>query len=151
MSIAQRVLRKLKLIPTPASIPVKRMDLREITICENLSFLVYWKILEIGKGPAVILKAFDNEILKFDCFGEKDGHYHIAPNYDFRIYFLEKTVTDQVKRTVAELKVNGLKYLSLQKEPKIRNLKPSLSQFNSAIDSVEKLLIHFHQTVKEIQ
>lgn len=151
MSLFQRVLRKLKLIPYSNPNPVKRMDLKEITICNNLSFLVYWKILEIGKGPAVILKAFDKEILKFDCFGEKDGHYHIAPNYDFRIYFLEKTVSEQIQRTVAELKINGLRYLSLQKEPEIRNINPRLTQYNSAIDSVEKLLTHYHQTVKEIQ
>lgn len=151
MSLIFKVLRKLKLTPPPVSDPVKRMDLKELAICDNLSFLVYWKILEIGKGPAVILKAFDKEILKFDCFGEKDGHYHIAPNYDFRIYFLEKTVSDQVKRTVAELKINGLKYLSLQKDPKIRALRPSFAQYNSTIDSVEKLLTHFHLTVKEIQ
>lgn len=151
MSIYKRVLRKLKLTTSSSSTPVKRMDLKEIVICDHLSFLVYWKILEIGKGPAVILKAFDKEILKFDCFGEKDGHYHIAPNYDFRIYFLEKTVSEQVQRTVAELKINGLRYLSLQKEPEIRNIKPNPTQYNSAVDSVEKLLIHFHQTVKEIQ
>ena len=151
MSLINRVLRKLKLVPHPVPNPVKRMGLKEFPICENLSFLVYWKTLKIGKGPAVILKAFDKEILKFDCFGEKDGHYHIAPNYGFRIYFFEETVMDQVDRTVAELKINGLKYLSLQKEPEIRNLKPSLSDYNSALDSVEKLLVHFHQTVEEIR
>lgn len=151
MSILLRVLRKLKLIPTSLANPVKRMDLKEIEICDHLSFLVYWKILDIGKGPAVILKAFDKEILKFDCFGEKDGHFHIAPNYDFRIYFLEKTVSEQVIRTVDELKTNGLRYLNLQKEAEIRALKPNLTQYYSAIDSVEKLLTHFHQTVKEIQ
>ncbi|WP_157963252.1 hypothetical protein [Algoriphagus litoralis] len=151
MSLIKRVLRKLKLLPNPVSHPVKRMDLKEIVICDNLSFLVYWKILAIGKGPAVILKAYNKEILKFDCFGEKDGHYHVAPNYGSRIYFLEKTVMEQVDRTVAELKINGLKYLSLQKEPEIRNLKPSHFDYNSAVDSVEKLLVHFHQTVEEIR
>jgi hypothetical protein len=151
MSQIFRVLRKLKLMPPSVSNPVKRMDLKKIAISDNFSFLVYWKILEIGKGPAVILKAFDREILKFDCFGEKEGHYHIAPNYDFRIYFLEKTVSQQVKRTVAELKINGMKYLSLQKDPKIQAIRPNLTQYNSAVNSVEKLLTHFHRTVEEIQ
>lgn len=132
-------------------IPVERMDLKEIAICENLSLLVYWKILDIGKGPAVILKAFDKEILKFDCLGEKNAHYHIAPNFNLRIFFLEKTVKDQVNRSVAELKINGLKYLRLQKDLKIRAIQPNLTQYSSAIDSAEKVLIHFYQTVKEIK
>lgn len=127
------------------------MDVREIAICKHLTFLVYWKILEIGKGPAVVMKAFDKEIMKFDCFGENDGHYHIAPHYQFRIYFLEKTVSEQINRTVAELRTNGLRYLSLQKNPEIRSIKPSPAKYNSAIDSVEEMLTHFQRTVKELQ
>jgi hypothetical protein len=151
MSLIRKVLTKLARLNSRVSNPVKRMDLNEIPISEHLSFLVYWKVLKVGKGPAVILKAFDKEILKFDCFGERDGHFHIAPNYNFRIYFWERSVEHQIDRTVTELKINGLKYLGLQKEPNIRALKPSLAQYHFALDSVEKLLIHFHQTVKEIQ
>lgn len=127
------------------------MDLREFPICEQLSFLVYWKVLSVGKGPAVILKAFDQEILKFDCFGEKDGHYHIAPQYDFRIYFWEKSVEDQIERTIQELQTNGLRYLKNQADPKVNSIQPSPASYSKAILEVEKLLLHFSQTVKEIQ
>lgn len=151
MSLALRILRKLKLLPSQVSTPVMRRDLKEIAICENLSFLVYWKILKIGKGPAVILRAFDKEILKFDCFGEKDGHYHIAPYYDFRIYFCENSVEEQIRRTIQELQINGLRYLKQQAEPKIRALKPVSSDYITATKEVEKLLRYFSQNIKEIQ
>lgn len=146
-----RILRKLKILPYPAPIPIPRMDLIQFPIGDQLSLLVYWKVLKIGKGPAVVLKACDQEVLKFDCFGEKDGHYHIAPQYDFRIYFFEKTVADQIDRTVAELKVNGLRYLKLHPDPKIRALDPAPDSYLEAIDQAEKQMKHFIQTVKEIQ
>ena len=63
-------------------------------IQEDVLFQVYWKSLPIGTGPAVILKAFGQEILKFDCFGKEKGHFHVAPNYEFRIYFGEETVPE---------------------------------------------------------
>lgn len=151
MVLIRRILRKLKILPYPSPKPIQRMDLKVIPISEKLSFLVYWKVLEIGKGPAVILKAFDKEILKFDCFGKKDGHFHIAPHYEFRIYFTEETVPDQIQRTLTELRINALRYLALQREPEIRALRPNPTKYNSAIDEVEKLLTHFFQTVKEIQ
>lgn len=147
----RKVLVKLKLIPASTSGYVQRMDLSEIPICDNLSFLVYWKILYIGKGPAVVLKAFDKEILKFDCFGEMDGHYHIAPDYNSRIYFTEKTALEQIERTVSELRINGRRYLGLQEDSNIRQIRPNPAQYDSAVDSVEKLLIHFHRNVKDIQ
>lgn len=151
MDLVRRLLRKLKILPYPAPKPIQRMDLKEISISENLSFLVYWKVLEIGKGPAVILKAFGKEILKFDCFGKKDGHFHIAPHYEFRIYFTEETVPDQIQRTLTELRINALRYLAFQPEPQIRALRPNPIKYNSAIGEVEKQMTHFFQTVKEIQ
>jgi hypothetical protein len=127
------------------------MDLREIHICSDLSLLVYWKVLEIGKGPAVILKAFDKEVLKFDCFGGKSGHFHIAPNYEFRIYFCEQTIPEQINRTLAELKINGLSYLKMQAEPEIRTLNPDPDNYFQAIEEAGKLLTHFYETVPEIR
>lgn len=150
MLLLRRAIKKFQRPSLSVSHQVRR-DLKEIPICEDLSFLVYWKVLKIGKGPAVVLKAFDDEILKFDCFGQHDGHYHIAPNYNFRIYFFEKTVSEQIQRTLDELSANGLRYLGLQKDTRIRAIKPSLIQYQAAIDAVEKQLTHFCLTVRELQ
>jgi hypothetical protein len=56
-----------------------RKDVEIISIQLNLELVVYWKVLRIGKGPVVTLRAYGNEVLKFDCFRKDDGHYHVAP------------------------------------------------------------------------
>ncbi|HKW91653.1 MAG TPA: hypothetical protein VJX92_07120 [Methylomirabilota bacterium] len=77
-------------------------------------FEVFWKVLDIGRGPAVSRFIRDTEVMKFDCFGEGRGHVHI----DFgrtrhltalahhRLYLGEKTVEEQIDRTIFELRMN---------------------------------------------
>ncbi|MDN3205052.1 hypothetical protein [Algoriphagus sediminis] len=145
--VLRKVLMKIGLIHSRPTLVTKHEDEETIKIQEELSFQVYWKILSIGKGPAVILKAFDEEILKFDCFGEKKGHFHNAPHYNFRIYFTESTIEEQIERTIRELKVNGLKYLSVQKDDRIRKIKPNGDEYEKALKQVKDTLIKHHQTM----
>jgi hypothetical protein len=63
---------------------------------------VYWKILPIGKGPAVSLYAFGFQILRFDCFGATDGHFHLflgwpSPTNEDRIWLPEANARDPVR------------------------------------------------------
>ena len=73
--ILKKNLIKLKLIDQV------RKDVEIIPIQPNLELVVYWKVLQVGRGPALILQAYGKEVLKFDCFGRDDGHFHVAPNY----------------------------------------------------------------------
>jgi len=54
-----------------------RRDVEWIGVQPDVDLEVYWKILPIGKGPAISLYAFGFEILKFDCFGARGGHFHL--------------------------------------------------------------------------
>lgn len=118
---------------------------------EDVVFEVYTKSLSIGAGPAVILKAFGQEILKFDCFGKEKGHYHISPNYGFRILFVEQTVPKQIQRTIQELKVNGMRYLKMQKDPRIKELDLSTSSYKEVLKLVEATLIQHHIKLLSMQ
>ena len=51
-----------------------RHEVEWIRVQPDVDLKVYWKILPIGKGPAVSLYAFGFQILRFDCFGATDGH-----------------------------------------------------------------------------
>lgn len=148
----RKILSKIyrKLFKRPVTSQIKRNDLKTFQIEENLNLLVYWKSLEIGIGPAVILQAFDLEILKFDCFGKDKGHYHIAPHYDFRIYFIEETVPDQIKRTINELRLNGFRYLKNQKDPRFKSFTLDESNYSLKLDQVEKMLHQLHLTVLKL-
>jgi len=66
------------------------MDVEEIPVCDNLSFLVYWKILAIGKGPAVVLKAFDKEILSLIASEIGMGTTTLRPTTIPKFTFLKK-------------------------------------------------------------
>ena len=128
-----------------------RRDIEIIPIQANLDLLVYWKVLTIGKGPAVSLKAFESEILKFDCFGVKKGHYHVAPDYSTRISFEEETTTEQIQRTCSELMENAQKYLSVQPDDRINNLKIEKDLLFQAVKKAEEKMKYFIQTIPELK
>ncbi|WP_075351824.1 hypothetical protein [Algoriphagus marinus] len=146
-----QLLRFIGFIPQPKKTTVTHEDEVIFKIQDDVFFQVYWKSLPIGKGPAVILKAFGQEILKFDCFGKEKGHYHIAPNYDFRIYFVEETIEEQIQRTILELKINGLRYLKIQKDPKIKAINPNLNDFNAILKQVESTLLQHHEKLQIVK
>src|SRR6266852_5590791 len=54
-----------------------RRDVEWIRVQPDVSLKVYWKVLPIGKGPAISLYIFEFQILRFDCFGATDGHFHL--------------------------------------------------------------------------
>lgn len=143
--ILGKILRKLGWIKPKPQPQVTHEDEVIFKIQDDVFFQVYWKSFQVGTGPAVILKAFGQEVLKFDCFGKEKGHYHIAPNYDFRIYFVEDTVDQQIQRTILELRVNGLRYLKIQKDPRIKTINPNLDDFNNTLKQVESTLLQHHE------
>ena len=64
--------------------------------------------------------------LKFDCFGEDKGHYHIYDNItNETIYFTEKTCEEQITRTSYELINNIGFYLNKSNIEGIKNFKIS--------------------------
>jgi len=85
-----------------------RKDIVKIPIQANAYFFVYHKNLDIGYGPTLLLVINDKEILKFDCFGNKLGHYHFMNGK--RIFFKESTVDEQIDKSIQEIVKNIDKY-----------------------------------------
>jgi hypothetical protein len=59
-----------------------RNDLVEYPLADNVRLEVYWRDDPAGYGPAASVYAYDQEILRLDCFGEAKkqggkGHCHI--------------------------------------------------------------------------
>lgn len=116
---------------------------------------VYWKILPIGKGTALELIISGDEILRFDCFGEDDGHYHIFVGYEYpdrdRIYFPEKTVEEQINRAIFELSHNLHCFLQLHRSPQIRNLKIDAVALQSVCEQARQQMLEYLSTIPQFE
>src|SRR5438552_16915510 len=104
-----------------------RRDVEWIHVQPDVDLEVYWKVLPIGKGPAISLYAFGFQILKFDCFGATDGHFHLflvcpSPTSEDRIWLPEPNATAQVERAIFELKRNAPDYLQRHADERVRRL-----------------------------
>ena len=51
-------------------------DFEIITIERNAYLVAFWKDLDNGRGPGFSLYVHDYEVLRYDCLGGDDGHYH---------------------------------------------------------------------------
>ena len=151
-TILRKVKRKVLNQPSikSNSHPPIRRDLERIQIVPNLALLVYWKELKIGKGPAAVLEAFGSEIMKFDCFGKDKGHFHVKPHYDFRIFFVEETIEEQILRSRKEILTNFKRYLSMQSEDNIRHFVVSQEALETSTLTMEKKMKFFAHHIPEL-
>jgi hypothetical protein len=121
-----------------------RKDIYKIDIQKNLYFLVYHKTLTIGFGPSVSIYINNYEFLKFDCFGENKGHYHIYDNNtNEEIYFTEKTCEEQINKT-SELIKNINVFLNKSSRIDIQNFKIiDMNNFINKIDYIKNKMLEY--------
>jgi hypothetical protein len=132
-----------------------RRDRVRYEICDAGYFEVFWKVLDIGRGPAVSLFIRDTEVMKFDCFGEGRGHVHI----DFgrtghlkalahhRLYLGEKAVEEQIERTIFELRMNLPYYLERHGDARIRAFQPTTERLHEVTAKVREAMLTYAETV----
>ena len=121
-----------------------RKDIHRIDIQDNLYFLVFHKDINIGFGAAASLYINKFEYLKFDCFGENNGHYHIYDNItNDTIYFTEKTCEEQIARTCSELINNINIFLAKSKRKCIKNFKIDMEKFVKKIEDVRNKMLEY--------
>jgi len=128
-----------------------RKDVTVIPVQPNLDLIVYWKVLDIGKGPAAVLKVHETEVLKFDCFGMEKGHFHVAPNYGKRIFFQDNTAIEQIERTVQELNVNAQYYLNQLEQAHIRSITIEVEKLKDSTEIAKRKMIEFLNTVPALE
>jgi hypothetical protein len=132
-----------------------RHDVEWIHVQPHVDLEVYWKVLPIGKGPAVSLYAFGFQILKFDCFGATDGHFHLflgwpSPTTEDRIWLPEPSATAQVERTIFELIRNAPYYLQRHADGRVRTLELEPEPWFTSCTQARDKMLHFLRTVPEL-
>jgi hypothetical protein len=132
-----------------------RSDVEWIPVQPDVDLKVFWKILPIGKGPAVSLYAFQFQILRFDCFGAGDGHFHLllgwpSPTSEERIWLPEPNATAQVERTMFELTKNITYYLQRHNDERVRRLQLESEAWSAACTRARDRMMHFLCTVPEL-
>ena len=120
-----------------------RKDSYKIYVQENVYLLIFHKNVDIlGKGVAVSLYIHNIEFLKFDCLGNKEGHYHIYNNNN-RIFFSENTVEDQINKTVYELSNNIHVYLSSCKNIQLKEFKLNIELLKNKMDEMKNKMMEY--------
>lgn len=117
-----------------------RKDLQVVSINNHMRFLVYWKDLPIGKGPATVLEVNGKEFSKYDCFGRNEGHFHVLPNYNFRIFYHEASREEQIERTAKELLTTTQLYLSWHPNASFNSIIIDRKKFEKAVEKVQKIM-----------
>ena len=124
---------------------MSRNDIYKVTIQDNLYFLVFHKNLPIGFGSALSLYINNFEFLKFDCFGENKGHYHIYNNkINEPIYFTEKTPEEQINKTF-ELINNINLFLNKSNCINIQNFKIDMDTFLNNLDHIKNKMLEYER------
>lgn len=132
-----------------------RRDVEWIRVQPDVDLEVYWKVLPIGKGPAISLYAFGFQILKFDCFGATDGHFHLflgwpSPTSEDRIWLPEPNATAQVERAMFELTKNLTYYLQRHNDERVRALQLEPATWSAACTRARDKMLHFLCSVPEL-
>lgn len=118
-----------------------RKDIYRIDITNNLYFLVFHKVLNIGEGPSLAICFNNYEYLKFDIYGKDKGHYHIYNKNGQTIYFKEETAMEQINAVNNDLKNNIGIYLSKSDRIDIRTFEINMDIFVEKVnDAINKLI-----------
>lgn len=129
-----------------------RMDLKRFKISEDFYIDVFRKDLPIGVGPALSVYLFGHEVLKFDCFGKNEGHFHvksIVPDKktQTRIYFYESSREEQIERTLFEL-LHNLSYYQIRCPQRgVRDLKIDYTKLEQHIPTIRSLMLIFLKSI----
>lgn len=128
--------------------PGYRQDARVHPVQPGLEILTFWLDERIGgggTGPCLSLYCRGLEILRFDCFGEDLGHFHLTAFMPWwkrgkRFWFAEKTAEAQIERTIFELTRNLQAYLRLNPRGKVRRMRVDEAAMAAACGEAREVL-----------
>lgn len=130
-----------------------RRDVDRIEVTDEVVIDVFWKILPIGRGPALSLYVLGHEVLKFDCFGAGEGHFHaefVLPDraVENRIFLGEPTVAAQIDRTLYELEHNVGYYLQRHPNADVRACRFPEAAVAKLVPGLRERMLEYQRRVQ---
>ena len=122
--------------PAPQAAPSVRQDVLRYEIQPSASLEVFWKVLTIGRGPAVSLYVHGEEVLKIDCFGEGKGHYHVNARQ------WSRELPGIVQR-------NAFVYLQQNDDPRIRRFVLDPARLREATERMKATMLEYMRRVPQ--
>lgn len=140
----RKITSSLNLDTGPFNRPID--DLELVPIQTDSYLAVYFKRYGTDVGPGVSMYIFENEVLRFDCFGKGRGHYHSLPCLSpypsrERIDMEADTIEGQIDQTAGEISRNYSAHLAKHFLSRIRNFKFDRAQLETAVaEACDKML-----------
>ena len=127
-----------------------RNDLVEYPIQENLRLDVYWRDDRAGYGPAASVYAFDQEVLRLDCFGEakKQGgkghcHMNLKQTHGRQWMYRPGSVKEHIEQAMHDLRQNLGFCLVTNEDESIQETKVSPETLEPIAQQAEEKMLAF--------
>jgi hypothetical protein len=132
-----------------------RRDVAELVIDDGTELHVFWKVLPIGRGPALALLVLGEEVLKFDCFGPGRGHFHArigVPRWatSDRMELFEQSAPEQLDRAIHEMTVNLAFFLERHPWKRVRTWRVDQAGLERACRQARSIALGFLDSVPEL-
>ena len=130
-----------------------RNDVVDFEIDEDAGLEVYWKIIKVAEGPALIFHALGYEVLRFDTCINGQAHFHTQlveceQKSESRLFLPEETVEKQIDRIIFELENNLYYWLQRHPDRQIRSLRFNQARFKAATGKAKKKMLEFAEKLK---
>lgn len=123
-------------------------DRRALTVQQGVRLEIYWhprRIGGLGRGPSASLLVLGDEVLRFDCFGGRGGHYHINPRQIAiksreppRLYFPTGSHEDHIERAAFELARNAQAAIAMNRDPHVRRIRLGGANLSTAAKDMRR-------------
>ena len=146
--VRRRIASGLDLDTGPLNRPID--DVVMIPVQPNSYLAAYFKRYGPDVGPGVSLYVFENEILRFDCFGAGRGHYHSLPCIAAvpateRIDFAADTIETQINWCIEEIRLHHGPHLARHFRRCIREFRFEQLKIDSAAAEARDRMLHAHR------
>jgi len=120
----------------------KCLQEREFPVQEGIVVEAYWRDDRAGRGPAASVYAHDQEVLRLDCFGGDQAHFHVnLTQAAVRWYYPPCTVAENIERAAFDLATNLRFCLRHNRDPEIRALRPDAARMAAVSAEVRAHLL----------
>lgn len=130
----------------------QKHDVVEYPIQENVRLEVYWRDDAGGRGPAASLYVYDDEIMRFDCFGGNNGHCHfnLRQTRGRRWMYPHGSCQDHIKQSLFDLRTNLTFCLKTHQDEQIQEIQIARESLEQAVGKMEVQLLEFAKKLRDV-